>query len=721
MSRFCTPNSCDRSFALKFASPGIARINEGASSSSASGSDELSSAEWLAVVPQPASFEFKRNNADSTHFRCVVPWLDTFDAGLQLRFPAVTGLTGGLMFTVPTGPRVGNALSIVADWPSVQPNVRVIKVGTSLQYKKKGATPPPVMPDTTVQLPTAQPPAPARSPQAVLPMPTVGGNTQPPQQQQLPVLSPLQPDPQRSPPRAQVSPPPAEQQEVEPASPVQPVASTTPATRPPDDNETVGGRTPLDVGSEGNVNASAVSTTESESATPQAQQSGINDTTSPALPLAARPLRQPVAESGRGVFTRKRKVSAISRMHAELPSLGGTPDEKGRAGCRKGDKVFAVGFAPSGHRAWFRGEVTGFRLGVPPIIVLYTSTLEGSTLPLALPRPQSAYLLARDVRKLTDEEIDDDSDGDGGDGPDDNDPAAGGGDSGSEGGSDAGDEDEGRGEEDGDSAGSNVTQSVAAEEVNEGSSSEEADEALDDSSSEGADEALDDSSEADVKRRKVGSYCLADVSESLAAEFAAFEQHRIAEHNRHRASASCLIITAENDVGNCLRFLGWLDNQGHLPRGLSSGVQEVLVTVFGDSRVASWAEDFLASLRERGTKPSSQAKYISSLYLMTCYIFEVGRPSTAALHLPVATHVMLKHLRVQCEKMARQQRLYSSSTKGKWLDWPAVQTCRINAICAFNDCSVHLRTKRLRLLTDVVLLCWLVCQPPDRSEPLSLP
>ena len=76
-------------------------------------------------------------------------------------------------------------------------------------------------------------------------------------------------------------------------------------------------------------------------------------------------------------------------------------DEWSTGGFQVGDEVDALGFAPSGiGRVWFCARVTGIRgpPAWPPVLVKYTSTLEGGTSDLELPSPRTAAVPAWEVR-----------------------------------------------------------------------------------------------------------------------------------------------------------------------------------------------------------------------------------------------------------------------------------------------------------------------------------
>ena len=398
-------------------------------------------------------------------------------------------------------------------------------------------------------------------------------------------------------------------------------------------------------------------------------------------------------------------------MHSSLPLLDATaptPDETDDGGFSVGDLVLAVGFAPSGSRAWFKGRVTGFRPRFPPIVVKYYATLNGNTLPLALPCPSVAHLMSRDVKY--------DDDADGGGGPDGG--GGGGSDSdSSEGGSDGDGFDGGGGGFEGGGDGPGDGRFDGGGGGSDGASDSDGSDGGGECGTEGvvAEGGAADG-EPPSKRQKT-IYCLADVSASFRFDLALFEEHRTIGINRLRARSACVPVTAANDVANCLRFLGWLAEQRRLHVG-----PDPLSSVFGSCKIATMAEDWLESLQQRRIKATTQAKYISSVLVLTSFVFEAGCPAPEALYMPVHPVQMLKNLRLQCEQRARQERRYSTSVT-KWLDWTSVQQARVRAVESYLRCPDSPRAKKARLLTDVLILHLHSCQPPGEkaTERLSAP
>jgi len=69
-------------------------------------------------------------------------------------------------------------------------------------------------------------------------------------------------------------------------------------------------------------------------------------------------------------------------------------------GVSVGDELLARGFAPCGERAWFRSRVLALRVRAPHIVVRFLATETGASHPLALPRPNTAYVNKPDTRPL---------------------------------------------------------------------------------------------------------------------------------------------------------------------------------------------------------------------------------------------------------------------------------------------------------------------------------
>jgi hypothetical protein len=64
--------------------------------------------------------------------------------------------------------------------------------------------------------------------------------------------------------------------------------------------------------------------------------------------------------------------------------------------------AMAKGFAPSGQKEWFCAQVTALRAppSFPPIVVKFIATADGSDMALALPRPNSAYVIKADTKPM---------------------------------------------------------------------------------------------------------------------------------------------------------------------------------------------------------------------------------------------------------------------------------------------------------------------------------
>ena len=90
------------------------------------------------------------------------------------------------------------------------------------------------------------------------------------------------------------------------------------------------------------------------------------------------------------------------RSAAVEASIVPLDDEFSTGGNEVGDKVQAMGAAPTGEQVWFQAVVVGIQKppAWPPITVKYVATLEGNTTNLVLPQPRTAHLRADQVRRL---------------------------------------------------------------------------------------------------------------------------------------------------------------------------------------------------------------------------------------------------------------------------------------------------------------------------------
>ena len=90
------------------------------------------------------------------------------------------------------------------------------------------------------------------------------------------------------------------------------------------------------------------------------------------------------------------------RSAAVEASIVPLDDEFSTGGNGVGDKVQAMGAAPTGEQVWFQAVVVGIQKppAWPPITVKYVATLEGNTTNLVLPQPRTAHLRADQVRRL---------------------------------------------------------------------------------------------------------------------------------------------------------------------------------------------------------------------------------------------------------------------------------------------------------------------------------
>ena len=580
----------------------------------------------------------------------MVAWHDEFVPGMKLRFAIVPWLKEGLAFSVPGPVRVGTQLSIVAMFAQALPTQTSVVV-SQLQKKvilQQATAPAQPLEPAAEEPPAITPQPPVQRPQPVLEPPAI--TSPPPVQRPQPVLDPpaiTSPPPVQRPQPVLESPaitlPPVQQSPqpvLESPTTSVPAQLLTPATnqdaelqRAYDDRVS---RTESVHSAQEMIDELHVGCME-----PAEGHCGASGSGTPAqeVETSAQVAPQSVFDfpDATPASTRKRRVSALTRMHAGLPRLDETPDEAADGGWSIGDRVIAVGFAPSGVKAWFKASVIGFRQRFPPIVVRYTSTLEGCTLPLALPRPVTAYLLSRDIKADHSLEVaeddEDDSESDDGDDEDEDDYELGGAD-----GLDA-------------NSSTSDKSNRGASESNDETEDEEVDvQEVDEM--EGEQHSCDSGASelsAHASKRQKTVYRLTEMPLSMAAELEAFEKYRTIKVNRLRSSSACVPITVANDTARCRRFLGWLHSEGLLPDGA-----DVFTAVFGSCHVARWTELWMDSLRSRGTRASTRAGYVSSIFLLTSYVFDTGRPSTAALHLPVRPTVMLQNMRSQCESEARQ-------------------------------------------------------------------
>ena len=421
-----------------WSSGGGSGAGAGSSGSEPQGSDHAS-LEWELLAPQPAQFKFKRSKDDS--FTCVVPWLDAFAPGMQLRWPTVPGLAKGLTWQVPKGDHVkGKSLTVIV---KVGRNaVRGDEFHARALHKKKApmaAAPAPTPAESAV----AVPPASLALEQDVgeLPAPTDETLDEPSE------LSPTEgasgqhevgdaaleqdlgelPDPTADETPAK----PSEQSPAEGASDQHevgdaalrqdigelpdPTADETPV-EPNEQSPAEGASGQHEVDDATAEPPCVASDEEVQAESPgAATEVGQADLDSVHSAGAEEPADVPTDHQQ---FATARRASArtIKKPRLSFPAPARTsavPASAKRplvaneaafdvAGITPGDIVLAMGLAPSGHRAWFQATVLALRKhpAWPPITVKYIGDETGCSEPLLLPQPRVAYVIKADTRAV---------------------------------------------------------------------------------------------------------------------------------------------------------------------------------------------------------------------------------------------------------------------------------------------------------------------------------
>ena len=90
-------------------------------------------------------------------------------------------------------------------------------------------------------------------------------------------------------------------------------------------------------------------------------------------------------------------------MKRKEPELAPHSAEVLVSGIKVGDKLLAKGLASNGERTWFQAEVIGLRESIPPILVKYTTTMEGSDAASSLPWPRIAPVVKVDTQSGVDQ------------------------------------------------------------------------------------------------------------------------------------------------------------------------------------------------------------------------------------------------------------------------------------------------------------------------------
>jgi hypothetical protein len=207
-----------------------------------------------------------------------------------------------------------------------------------------------------------------------------------------------------------------------------------------------------------------------------------------------------------------------------------------------------------------------------------------------------------------------------------------------------------------------------------------------------------------AKKHRAQSF---EVSPRLEAELAAFDAHRAAPLNQSRKGVAVAPATRENDRGNIVRFLGWVNATYTLKSPATLGV-------FAHANVGAAAQRYMKVLiEERGLSYAYGAKIAASLVAVASFVGTRQTMSIAASTASAGTEGpihQLKALHLQCQQQARQHDKFSLGAKSDtWLDWEAVQRVRVAA-----EEAAKTETASLKLVRDVLILRLLADQPPDR-------
>jgi hypothetical protein len=192
------------------------------------------------------------------------------------------------------------------------------------------------------------------------------------------------------------------------------------------------------------------------------------------------------------------------------------------------------------------------------------------------------------------------------------------------------------------------------------------------------------------------SWTLARIPEALEVELAAFVKFRQDALNIHRDGAAVVPVTCENDKGTCLRFLGWLQAERDIQPGLGC---------FATLEVSQWVSDWVNALREKGLKYSSLANYTNSIISITSFVYNTYKVDDAIHSLPTTPLEELVRLRGQCEKEAKQEKLFARADPN-YLEWEEANAARAKAEAAYRSSKRGLR--------DWLLIALHTIQPPDR-------
>lgn len=176
----------------------------------------------------------------------------------------------------------------------------------------------------------------------------------------------------------------------------------------------------------------------------------------------------------------------------------------------------------------------------------------------------------------------------------------------------------------------------------------------------------------------------------------AYEQHRMAPFNRHRAGGQVVTQTVESDKSNALRWLGYVTVHQR---------QEPTLELFGHPHVGAWTQAWMEWLREQGLKSSTLAVYCNQVIAVSGYALTIVEDPSSC-----PTDELL-NLRKQAESLAKQERLFQPKNKN-WLSWEAAQEARVACVDAYHAAEGN--TKQA-LLRDCLILSFHTLQPPDRA------
>ena len=206
----------------------------------------------------------------------------------------------------------------------------------------------------------------------------------------------------------------------------------------------------------------------------------------------------------------------------------------------------------------------------------------------------------------------------------------------------------------------------------------------------------------EAKRCRITEYTLREIPASLETELEALNQYRAVAININRGGLAVADVTRSNDRKAILRFMGWLEARGKLPRPT--------LRIFGAKQIGAIAQVFVRTLvDEHGRTYGTAKQYIGSMVTAARYVHS-RHPNilTTAIDQLVALHRQLS------QQARLQDRFRLAETPKAWLDWGQVLQARAKAERAYNACDDEDEAASLQLLTDVTILRLHSDQPPDR-------